>query len=72
MTKFKTAVFEKDGSWWFKWWNVSFEAPSAPGAPLAQDLIGPFKSQQEAEAEKQKFEEAEKKKRPLVVFESAT
>jgi hypothetical protein len=68
--RFKTAVFEKDGSWWFKWWNVSFEAPSAPGAPLSQDVIR-CKDKQAAESERQKFVEAETRKRPGVLFESA-
>lgn len=67
MTTFKTAVFESDGSWWFRWWNVSLD----PAAPLARNLVGPCKDQQEAEAKKQEFVEAEEKKRPWVVFESA-
>lgn len=64
MLSFKTSVFESNGVWWFKWWNIS------PGpAYLAQDLIGPCKDQQDAEAEQQRFMLAEKKRHPLATFE---
>jgi hypothetical protein len=67
MTTFKTAVYERDGRWWFRWWNVG---PDPKAAPFAQKLIGPCIDQQEAEIERQTFVEAERKKRPWVVFET--
>jgi len=66
---FKAAVYQdNDGYWCFRWWNVHPYDPKA--TPFRQGLV-PCRSQQAAEAEKQKFMEAEKQKRPWTVFESA-
>jgi hypothetical protein len=59
---FRTRVFEEKSNWFFRWDNVA--------VPTACRVIGPLKSREEAESERQKFVAAEKKKRPLVVFES--
>jgi hypothetical protein len=62
MVTFKVRVFEQDGSWFFRWDNVNVSTVCKVSAPL--------KSKDEAEVEKQRFMDAEKKKRPWVVFES--
>jgi hypothetical protein len=51
----KTAVIEKDGVWWFKWWNL------VGGVPLAQNHE-PFATKEEAEGARQKFEQERKQK----------
>ncbi len=75
----KTAVFQKDGVWWFKWWNVADPGAiflkdgkpwNAVGKPLAQDLDGPFATEQEAELAREKFVNARKQKYPFELFES--
>jgi hypothetical protein len=70
MRKFNLAVYQDDsGVWCFRWWNVNPSDPQA--APFNQGLVGPCKNRQEADAEKQKFMEAEKQRRPWTFFESA-
>lgn len=75
----KTAVFEKDGAWWFKWWNIAerewiIQKDGKPwnveGEPLAQDLNGPFAAKQEAELAREEFVKARKQKYPFESFES--
>ena len=62
MTTFNIRVFEEKGNWFFRWDNIA--------VPTACRITGPLTSKEEAESEKQRFIEAEKKKRPWVVFES--
>jgi len=67
--KLNAAVYQdKNGNWYFRWWNVNPSDAQAP--PLHQGLVGPCKGEEEAEAEKRKFMEAEKEKHPWTVFES--
>ncbi len=63
MTTFRTRVFEEKRNWYFRWNNVA--------VPTACGVTQPLKAKEDAESERQKFVEAEKKKRPWVVFESA-
>jgi len=60
----KTAVFEKNGRWWFKWWDILGDKP------LAQDWDGPFKTKHEAEVVRQGFVKARQQKYPHESFES--
>ena len=60
----KTAVFEKEGRWWFKWWNILGDGP------LAQDLDGPFRTKDEAEGARQSFVKVRQEKYPHESFES--
>jgi len=68
MKKFQVAAFQdKNRNWYFRWWNVNpFDLQASP----IQGLVGPCRDKQEAEAEKQKFTEAEKEKHSWTVFES--
>jgi len=56
MVTFKVRVFEERGSWFFRWDNVD--------VPTVCKVSAPLNSKEEAEAERQRFMEAEKKKRP--------
>ncbi len=55
MARFKTSVYERDGRWWFRWWNADVIS--------AQGLVGPCNNKGDAETEMLQFVEAEKKKR---------
>ena len=61
MVTFKVRVLEKNGSWFFRWDNVDVST--------VRRLSEPLKTEEEPEAKRQRFMEAEKKKRPWVVFE---
>jgi hypothetical protein len=61
MTTFKVRVFDEGGSWFFRWDNVA--------VPTACGVTKPLKTKEEAESERRRFMEAEKKKRSLVAFE---
>lgn len=63
MVTFKVRIFEENGKWFFRWDNVD--------VPTVCRVTGPLDSREEAESEKKQFIEAEKKKRPWAVFESA-
>jgi hypothetical protein len=74
----KTAVFQKDSAWWFKWWNIADQGAiiqkggqpwNVGGKPLAQDLEGPFGTEQEAENASERFVKARKQKYPFERFE---
>ena len=62
MLTIKTKVFQEGGSWFFRWDNV--DVPTVCGVTM------PLKTKEEAESEKERFIEAERKKRPWVVIES--
>lgn len=64
MNVMKTAVFQKDGGWWFKWWNL------AGGTALAQDVDSPFRTEVEAKAARRKFEEERKQRYPWEQIEA--
>jgi hypothetical protein len=55
----KTAVFEQQGKWWFKWWNILSDIP------MAQDFDGPFATKSVAEAVRQRFVSDRRKKYPF-------
>jgi hypothetical protein len=63
MITYRLSVFEQNGNWFFKWSNAA--NPKVCGGS------GPLKSKEEAESAKEEFIEAEKKKRPWAVCESA-
>jgi hypothetical protein len=60
---FRTRVFEEGGSWFFRWDNVA--------VPTVRGITNPLRTKEEAESERQRFMDAEKRKRPWVAFESA-
>jgi len=75
----KLRVFEKDGAWWFKWWD--FVEPGAvflkggvpakaPEMPLAQGVEGPFGSRQEADLARENFAQRRKEKHPYESVDS--
>lgn len=66
MSTFKTVVFESDGRWWFRWWNMGLGSDQHP---LAQDLRGPFSSEPEANQSRQRFKDERAKKYPNDSFE---
>ncbi|MGH9448254.1 MAG: hypothetical protein ACRD3O_21420, partial [Terriglobia bacterium] len=67
----KTAVSEKDGAWWFRWWIIAErewiiqkggEPWNVAGKPLAQGLEGPFSTKQEAGLAREEFVKARRQK----------
>ena len=66
--RFRTKVFEENGKWWFKWWNVS-DLGQSPGFPLAQGIKGPFRDEAEAMRARQAFENDETNKSQSAIFE---
>lgn len=63
MAKFRTRVFEQGGSWFFRWDNID--------VPTVCGVTPPLGSREEADAERRRFEDYEKRKRPWVLFEHA-
>ena len=64
MRRFKVAVFEENGRWFFRWWNM--------GAPTAQGLEGPFNQEKAARDAEQRFMDEEKEKFWWTTFEPAS
>ena len=62
MVESRVRVFGERRWWFFRWDNILI--------PTACKVVGPLASKEEAEAERQRFMDAERRKRPWVVFET--